>query len=104
MIHRTTAVSSDVGDPLELISANPPPITSAAKASTQKNSDALRAPLQRKRDCEWSGGPDPFLVGSRSADTPRHPNPPRPFHRLHRLHRLLRPRRPHRREVYFMCP
>lgn len=63
MIQRTTAVSSDVGAPFELISANPPPMTRAAKARMPKISDAFRGVLQKKRDCERSGGPDPLVAG-----------------------------------------
>jgi hypothetical protein len=61
MIQRTTAISSDVGDPSELISANPPPITNAAKAITKHANEAFRAPLHMKRDRERSGvGRPPF--------------------------------------------
>lgn len=92
--HRTTAVSSDVGDPFVLISANPPPITRAAKASTKNNSDALRAPLHEKRPCARSGGPDPFFVGSRSAAT---------AHRLHSEKPLISVLATHGPEVYIKC-
>src|SRR5580698_6276582 len=56
MIQRTTATSRDVGDPFELISAKPPPMTRAAKAITKHANDSFRAPLHMKRDCEKSGG------------------------------------------------
>jgi hypothetical protein len=65
MVHLTIAVSSDVGEPLVLISANPPPITSAANATTKKTSETLRAVLQKNRDCDLSGRPDPLVVGLR---------------------------------------
>ena len=48
MIHRTAAVSRDVGEPFELISAKPPPITSAANATMPQTSEPLRALLQRE--------------------------------------------------------
>src|ERR1700680_4014756 len=59
---RTIAVSSAVGAPFELISANPPPTTSAARAKRPKRSEAWRAALQKNRDCDRSG-PDPFATG-----------------------------------------
>jgi hypothetical protein len=65
MVHRTIAVSSDVGDPFVLISANPPPITRAANATTKKTSETLRAVLLRNRDCDLSGRRDPLVVGLR---------------------------------------
>jgi len=65
MVHRTIAVSSDVGDPFVLISANPPPITSAANAMTKKTSETFLALLQRNRDCDLSGRRDPLVVGLR---------------------------------------
>ena len=61
MIQRTTAVSTDVGDPFELISAKPPPMTRAAKAITKQTNEVFRAPLRMNLDCERSGrGPWPF--------------------------------------------
>jgi hypothetical protein len=61
MIQRTTAVSTDVGDPFELISAKPPPMTKAAKAITKQTNEVFRAPLRMNLDCERSGrGPWPF--------------------------------------------
>ena len=59
MTQRTASVSSVVGAPLELISAKPPPITSAAKATMPQTSEPLRALLQKNRDRERSGC-DPF--------------------------------------------
>jgi hypothetical protein len=59
MTQRTAAVSREVGAPLELISAKPPPITNAAKATMPQTSEALRALLQKKRDCDRSG-PEPL--------------------------------------------
>jgi hypothetical protein len=55
MIQRITAVSADVGAPFELISANPPPITSAPKAMMAQTSEPFRALLQKNRDRERSG-------------------------------------------------
>src|ERR1700722_9728953 len=55
MIQRMTVVSSDVGEPLDEISAKPPPITSAATAKTRKARETLRGVLQKKRDWERSG-------------------------------------------------
>src|ERR1700722_8682444 len=69
MTQRTTAVSSDVGDPFELISAKPPPMTSATKAMMPQTSDPLRALLQNKRDCDRSGF-DPSAAASRRPGTP----------------------------------
>ena len=63
MTQRTAAVSSDVGDPFELISAKPPPMTSAAKARMPQTSEPLRALLQKKRDRDRSGF-EPFDRGS----------------------------------------
>lgn len=60
MIHRTTAVSREVGEPFELISAKPPPMTSAAKATMAQTSEPLRALLQKNRDRERSGF-EPFV-------------------------------------------
>src|SRR3984957_19346240 len=69
MTQRTTAVYSEAGDPFELISAKPPPMTSATKATIPQTSDPLRALLQKKRDWDRSGF-DPF------AATPRRPGTP----------------------------
>jgi hypothetical protein len=65
MVHRTIAVSSDVGDPFVLISAKPPPMTSAANAMTKKTSETFRAVLQKNRDWDLSGRRDPLVVGLR---------------------------------------
>ena len=64
IVQRTTAVSSDVGDPFVLISAKPPPMTRAANATTKKNSATLRGTLQKKRDWERSGRRDPLVAGA----------------------------------------
>ena len=42
MIQRTTAVSFDVGEPFELISAKPPPMTSVVKAITKQTNESFR--------------------------------------------------------------
>ncbi len=69
MTQRTTAVSVEVGDPFELISAKPPPMTSATKAMMPQTSDPLRALLQKKRDWDRSGL-EPFAAASRRPGTP----------------------------------
>jgi hypothetical protein len=69
MTQRTTAVSNEVGDPFELISAKPPPMTSATKAMMPQMSDPLRALLQKKRDWDRSGF-EPFAAAPRRSGTP----------------------------------
>src|ERR1700733_197481 len=66
---RTTAVSSEVGDPLELISAKPAPMTSATKAMMPQTSEPLRAVLQKKRGWDRSAF-EPFAAASCRSGTP----------------------------------
>ena len=68
MTQRTTAVWSEVGDPFELISAKPPPTTSATKATMPQTSDPFAALLQKNRDCDRSGF-EPFAAASRRPGT-----------------------------------
>ncbi len=69
MTQRTTAVSREVGDPFALISAKPPPMTSATKATMPQTSDPLRALLQKKREVERSRV-EPFAAPWRLPGTP----------------------------------
>ena len=73
MTQRTTAVSSEVGEPFELISANPPPITERGDSQGEEaSSDTLRGTLRKNRDCERSG-PEPLGAGPPLVVTARLP-------------------------------